>query len=120
MIYILIIAASFTFPNLQLDSQVEWISPMTHDFGDIPFGKIATVDFEFENKSERPLTIDNVRVTCGCTATDWEEDVIQPNTKSKIHIEFEAKKEGYFRKKITVFFSDDKKAHKLFVEGYVE
>ena len=37
-----------------------------------------------------------------------------------IKIEYDAKKLGFFYKKITVFFSNQRKAEKLSIEGFVE
>jgi hypothetical protein len=107
--------------NVQVsDSAVEWISPTTHDFGDLKRGKPVTHDFRFKNTGSEPLTIDNVRSTCGCTATEWSEEVVPAGEEGVIKIEYDAKKEGYFYKKITVFFSGQRKPEKLYVEGYVE
>jgi len=99
---------------------VEWVSATTHDFGDLKQNKPVTHEFRFKNNGETPLTIDNVRSTCGCTAADWAEEVVPPGEEGVIKIEFDAKKSGYFYKKITVFFSGQKKGTKLYIEGYVE
>ena len=110
----------FLFVATQPPSVVEWLTETEHDFGDIKQGQPVTVDFRFKNTSEEPITIDNVRSTCGCTASEWEETVIEPGKESKVKIEFDAKKLGYFHRKITVFFSNQTKAEKLYITGYVE
>lgn len=100
--------------------KVEWLTPATHDFGTLQTGVIAKVEFRFKNISPSPISIDNVRTSCGCTAADWQDEVILPDETGHILIEFEAKKPGYFNKKITAFFSGQRKAEKLYIEGYVE
>jgi len=107
------------FPT-QTDSVVKWLGPTEHDFDYIPQGKPVHVGFRFKNTSGAPMTIDNVRSSCGCTAPEWDESVIPPGEERSINIEYDAFKEGYFRKKITVFFSTQKKAEKLYIMGYVE
>lgn len=99
---------------------VQWHTDTEHDFGDIPQGQAATHYFEFTNISADTMLIDNVRTTCGCTAPDWTYDPILPDSSSTIKVVFDAKKEGYFYKKITVFFSNQRKAEKLYIGGYVE
>lgn len=121
MKYILFFALTLTsFFHFTDDSVVEWKTPMEHDFGDIEQGKPVYVDFTFKNTSKEPFVIDNVRTTCGCTAGEWSYEPILPDSTSTITIEYDAEKEGYFRKKITIFFSNQKKAEKLYIEGYVE
>ena len=90
---------------------------MTHDFGEIQLNKYAYHTFSFRNISEKSITIDNVRPSCGCTAPDWPEEPIEPDSIGVINIRYDAHNKGEFRKKIIVFFSGQKKGDKLFVEG---
>lgn len=107
-------------PQVDKGSKVEWLSATSHDFGDISRGVPVPVDFRFRNITKEALVIDNIRTTCGCTASEWSEEVVEPGKEGVIQIEFDAKKEGYFYKKITVFFSGQRKGEKLSIEGYVE
>ena len=106
--------------TFQKDSVVEWLTPIEHDFGDLKQGVPVTTEFRFKNISTEPMTIDNVRTTCGCTAPDWEESVIPPGEEGVIKIEYDAKRLGFFYKKITVYFSNQRKSEKLSIEGFVE
>ena len=117
--FIPLIFLFFSF-SLDNDSVVHWSGPMTHDFGDLEFQKTVKHDFEFKNISGEPFVIDNVRTSCGCTAPDWSEAPILPDSTAKISIEFDARKQGYFRKWIRVYFSNQRKAERLYIEGYVE
>ena len=101
------------------DPVVEWMTPMEHDFGDIEQNKPVTHFFKFKNISGEPFIIDNVRTTCGCTAPDWSNEPVEADSTNQIKIEFNAAKTGYFRKKIRVFFSNQRKAEMLHIEGYV-
>ena len=103
-----------------ITSKVEWLTPMKQDMGTLKSGVPATAVFRFKNTSSEILTIDNVRTTCSCTATDWSEEAVPPNGEGLIRIGYDAMKPGYFNKKITLYFNGQKKAEKLFITGHVE
>ena len=118
MKYILIL---FLFPILfQGNSNIEWLTPLEHDFGDIAQREPVEFSFEFKNISEDSMLIDNVRTTCGCTTPDWTWEPIAPDSTSSIRVIYDAKKKGYFKKKVKVYFSNQRKATVLKVTGFVE
>ena len=109
-----------TLPFLPFnESKVKWLTPMEHDFGDIELNKPVTYDFKYVNVSDDVLTIDNVRTSCGCTASDWVDAPTPVADTSAVSIEYDAMKAGYFRKKIKVYFHGQRKAEILYIEGYV-
>jgi len=109
------------FPFLfHTNEKVEWLTPIIHDFGDIIEKEPVEFKFEFKNASEEPMLIDNVRTTCGCTTPDWSWDPIEPDSTSFIRVVYDAKKQGFFNKKVKVFFSNQRKPTVLKIEGYVE
>lgn len=111
----------FLLPTLHsIDSKVEWLTPTSYDFGDIIHKQPVRHDFSFKNITDAPLTVDNVRTTCGCTVPDWSEAPVLPDSTGIISVEYDARDEGYFKKQIKVYFSSQRKAEKLMVEGYVE
>lgn len=99
---------------------VQWLSPNEHDFGDLAYNEPVTHYFEYQNEGDTPLVIDNVRPSCGCTVPDWSNTPTAPGDTAKLKVIFDAKKPGYFRKKIKVYFSQLRKAEILYIEGYVE
>jgi len=103
-----------------LAQQVEWLTPLEHDFGDIIHKDPVKIDFRYKNTSEAPMTIDNVRPSCGCTVPDWSYEPLAPDSTGTITILFDAKKTGYFRKKVKVYFSNVSKGQTLWIEGWVE
>jgi hypothetical protein len=54
-----------------------------HDFGIIreSDGKASTV-FTFVNKGDKPLLINNVKASCGCTTPSWTKTPIEPGQSS--------------------------------------
>ena len=111
---------SILFPFLLFVSEHEWLTPLEHDFGTIPADQAVRVDFEFKNTSEFPIFIDNVRTSCGCTAPDWNPAGIEPDSTGTITIEYDAKKSGFFRKRILVFFAHQRRGERLWITGEVK
>ncbi len=101
-------------------SKIEWTTPTSHDFGLIDRGKEVKHVFTFRNLSKEPLIIDNVRADCSCTASDWDIEPIAPNAIGKITVEYDAKKKGYFKKRLTVWLHGQKQAEKLMIQGEVD
>ncbi|MEM7574661.1 MAG: DUF1573 domain-containing protein [Bacteroidota bacterium] len=99
---------------------VEWLGPKTVDVGDIIYNEPTEHIFEFRNKTDAPLLIENVRTACGCTTTDWQDTPVPPGEIGQIRVVYDAAKRGFFRKYIKVFFYDVRGAQKLWLEGYVE
>lgn len=99
---------------------VLWMQPMVHDFGDIPRHQPVTAVFEYKNLTNAPITIDNIRVNCGCTAPDWTDAPIAPDSIGQIKLVYDAEKKGGFYKKVMVFFNSQRRSELIFVEGYVE
>ncbi len=116
--FLYLILPIFLLPA-QREQVVSWLSPTEHDFGDIRHKEPARYTFRFKNISEAPIVIDNIRPGCGCTAVDWEETVIEPDSTGLIQASYNANVKGYFRKSIKVYFHGQRKAEKLWLEGYV-
>ena len=110
----------FILSNLHAQRSVEWLSDMEYDFGLLDQFEGQETKFTFKNISQDTILIDNVRTTCGCTAPDWDLEPIPPGENRDIRIVYDANKIGYFRKKIKVFFSHQRKGDVLYVEGEVE
>jgi hypothetical protein len=101
------------------DSKLVWLTPTTHDFGEIAKRQPVKYVFEFKNITTEPLVIENVRAECGCTASDWEQEPVQPSQIGKISVTYDAVKNGVFYKKLTVWIKGQRKPEKLIVEGEV-
>ena len=114
IIYLLLI-----FCSTPEEPVLEWQTEKSFDFGILTLDHPDTTYFVFKNIGLEPLVIDNVRTACGCTATKWTDDIIQPDSVTTIAVEFNAHKLGYFRKKIKVFVSTQRKGEVLWVEGEV-
>jgi hypothetical protein len=87
------------------------------DFGKIPQGRPVTHNFEVINKGNKPLMIENVEASCGCTTPEWSQEAIAPGAASLIKVGFNASSEGKFRKNITIHYGDKVKG--LIISGEV-
>ncbi len=117
MKYIIVLLVPFFF---QTNEKIKWKTPQNHDFGKVSTGMYMKHSFEFVNNTENVITIDNVRSSCECTAADWEEEVISPGKTSSINVVFHTQNEGYYKKKVKVYFSKIKKSYDLIIEAEVE
>ncbi|MBN1612499.1 MAG: DUF1573 domain-containing protein [Polyangiaceae bacterium] len=79
----------------------------THDFGKVSEGENVKFAFKVTNKGKAPLTIDNVRTSCGCAAATPKDKTIAPGASSEIAVSFDTRgRPGKNRKVITVSSND--------------
>lgn len=116
LIYFIII--NFLF--FQDSSAIIWQTSTHYDFGDIEQHQPVEYIFKFKNNSKDTMMIDNVRTTCGCTVPDWTVEPILPDSISPIKVIYDAKKKGYFKKKIKVFVNTQRKGEALMISGQVK
>ncbi len=62
-----------------------------HEFGKIKEGAVAVYAFPFKNTGAKPLVIDKVTTTCGCTIANYPVQPILPGKTGKISIQFHSK-----------------------------
>jgi len=91
-----------------------------HDFGIIEQGTPVSYDFTFTNSGSEPLIITNVKASCGCTATNYPKDPIQPGELASITATYNAKAKGIFNKSITVYTNSDESVKMLRIKGTVQ
>jgi hypothetical protein len=80
--------------------EMEW------DFGSVPQGKPVYHSFEIKNTGTKPVTLNNVQASCGCTTPEWSKDAIAPGATAKIKVGFNAAAEGAFEKYISIVYND--------------
>ncbi len=76
---------------------------LVHDFGQIPEGGKVSYDFTYKNIGRKPLILEHVRASCGCTVPVWSKKPLKRRKKDKITVTYNTKgRPGAFNKKITV------------------
>ena len=90
-----------------------------YDFGKIKQSVPAIYTFEFTNKSEKTLVIENAHATCGCTVPEYQKEPIAPGKTAKIKVQYNAANGGHFDKAVYVKLAgvDEEKA--LAISGEV-
>jgi len=87
---------SFAQPKLNFTRE-------SHDFGEIPEGKVATHEYEFVNTGDLPLIISNVQASCGCTTPFWTKEPVMPGKKGIVKASYNSVgRPGSFSKSVTV------------------
>ena len=76
-----------------------------YNFGKIPQGKPVYHFFEITNTSGKPLKLDNVQASCGCTTPEWSRDEIAPGATAKIKVGYNAAAEGQFDKPVVITYN---------------
>lgn len=90
------------------------------------FGKVAeevnsvTCEFEFTNTSKKPLLIQDIRTSCGCTTPAYTKEPVLPGKKGTIKITYSTVgRVGSFDKRITVFTNEPDNVYTLSIVGEV-
>ncbi len=97
---------------------VSWDS--THfDFGEIQQNIPATASYELTNNSDIPLVIEDVKVGCGCTSSNYSKEAVLPGETTVIEAIFNAKKAGKFTKTASVQTNVSDKPTVLSFKGVV-
>lgn len=89
------------------------------DVGNIPLGKPKLIRFEFTNTSSKPIIIENVAPSCGCTTADYTKTAILPGKKGFVEASYNAASGGPFMKTVNVTTSDSKTPKTLSFKGTV-
>jgi hypothetical protein len=88
------------------------------NFGKIPQGKPVTHVFFFTNTGSKPLSLQNVQASCGCTTPEWSKDPVPPGAASKITVGYNAASLGAFTKSITITYNDNQ-SKQILIKGEV-
>ena len=103
--------------SAQEQANVVVFDETTHDFGVIKEedGRVTTV-FNFTNTTQGPLTITNVRASCGCTTPAWNKEPIAPEGQGQITVSYNAKgRPGAFHKSVTITLSNGNETFTYYV-----
>jgi hypothetical protein len=114
---------SFLFFVLILCAQPKMeFKTVEYDFGKVKEDKglVSTV-FEFKNKGNQPLILNNVKATCGCTTPEWTQDPVAPGKSGSIKVSYNPQnRPGQFTKNVNVFSNSEPSVVVLTIKGTVE
>ena len=95
------------------------VKEAVYDFGQIEQSGVYKASFELENTGDKPLIIQQVSASCGCTEVEWEEQPIRPKETTKIKVEFKPEEPGFFCKTVSVYANVGEVFIKLLIKGTV-
>ncbi len=101
---------------------MEWIDSASKNFGKIAEGRKLDVSFRFKNTGDKPLVIQNVRPSCGCTVAEQPNEPILPGKQGVIKASFNSEgRLGSNHKTLYVTANTkNKQTHELHFEVEVE
>jgi hypothetical protein len=111
--------ASLTFAQTQQPT-ISW-DKTVHNFGTfLEEAGFQEATFTFTNTGSSPLFVTNVKASCGCTATDYTKEPVQPGGKGFVKATYDPKnRPGQFNKSITVTANTENPTTLLRIEGVV-
>lgn len=74
----------------------------TYNFGKIKQGVPVTTFFTVTNKSDKPVVLETVVASCGCTTPEWSKEPIAPGATSQIKVGYNAAAVAPFTKDVTI------------------
>ena len=103
---------SFAQPSVVFDAP-------KHDMGSILWNNPAIARFTIKNSGDKPLAIENIEASCGCTVAKWDKKNIAPDTSSEISVSYNAEMLGHFTKQVAVYTNASKRPTYLTIYGNV-
>ncbi|MGM9774013.1 MAG: DUF1573 domain-containing protein [Candidatus Egerieousia sp.] len=94
---------------------------VTHNFGRISIDAgPQECEFSYTNISDKPVVINNILSSCGCSVPDWSKAPIMPGKSGKIKVTYMNDQGAYpFDKSLTVYVSSSAKPVLLRITGVV-
>ncbi|NQU87315.1 MAG: DUF1573 domain-containing protein [Mariniphaga sp.] len=121
LMFVLVFVAGVTIVSAQQKPKIVFEN-MRHDFGTFKEeAGVQTTTFEFTNKGEVPLVLNNVRASCGCTTPKWTREPVAPGQKGSIQVSYNPKgRPGKFSKAVTVQSNAETPVINLSIAGVTE
>ena len=89
------------------------------DCGQVVFSKPVTAEFVLKNDGHKPLVINNVLKSCGCTEVDYPKTSIAAGESFVIKAVYDAKQMGTFTKQVCLYTNADEEPFILSMRGKV-
>lgn len=121
LFFALILGVCFTVSAKQKKEKVDGLAfeYLEYNYGKIPHNSDGICVFKFKNESKNPVTITNVKTSCGCTSPQWPKTPLEKGKSDEIQVKYNTAIVGAFTKTITVTTSADQSIV-LTIKGEVE
>lgn len=97
--------------------EIQWLEGTEINLGLLSIQQDTTFHYTFKNNTGKPVIIETVRTSCGCTDPQWPSGAIAPGEPGQIQVTFTPKRAGFHRKKIKVFLIGIRKGQTLWLEA---
>lgn len=111
-------ATGFTVMAQKADDVIK-VSADTYNFGKIKQGVPVTTFFTVTNKSDKPVVLESVVASCGCTTPEWSKEPVAPGATSQIKVGYNAAAVAPFTKDITIRMAGLQEAKIIHITGEV-
>jgi len=94
---------------------IQWLDSTSKDYGKITEGQLLEVSFRFRNSGNKPLVIERVQPSCGCTVALQSPEPIPPGGEGQIKASFNSRgRKGANHKTLFVYGNTkDTRTHTL-------
>jgi hypothetical protein len=107
-----------TDPNA---TTIEWIDPIVKDLGSLTKNRAIEITYRFKNAGDKPLVIESVSASCGCTIPEKPEQPIAPGEEGIIKASFNGVGTGSISKQVHVVANTKpQKNHTLTFTGTIQ
>lgn len=103
----------------QKPDEVIKVNATTYDFGKIKQGIPVTTYFEVTNITDKPVVIENVMPSCGCTTPEWSKEPIAPHSAAKIKVGYNAASPMPFTKDVNIKLAGVPETKTIHIKGEV-
>jgi hypothetical protein len=83
-------------------TQIEWLTPIDQQLGKLTPNKEVDIIWNFKNAGNKPLIIENVSASCGCTVPEKPEKPLAPGETGFIKAKFNGSGMGVIVKQVHV------------------
>jgi hypothetical protein len=101
-------------------TRLTWLDTADQSLGKLKPGKEIEIKWRFKNTGERPLIIEGVTASCGCTIPEKPEKPLLPGEEGVIKAKFNGSGSGYIVKQVHVVANTNpNKNHTLSFSGQI-
>lgn len=93
------------------------INHTTINLGEFDWRQEQTGTFILSNTGSRPLVIEMINTSCGCTTVEYEKEPVHPGESTALQVTYKAEQPEHFNKTITVYCNAEESPIKLKVSG---
>lgn len=104
---------------LFLHAQTISLPSDTINCGQVMYKHPVKAEFKMKNSGQKPLLINNIRTSCGCTTVSYPTEAIAPGKSFTVSAVYDAKQMGHFHKEIGIYSNASTQPLLLTIKGVV-